>query len=41
LVSIEVKKQILSFIVLSAFVVGNINAETPDWNFDIKKEMTD
>lgn len=27
--------------VLSAFVIGNINAETPDWNNDNKKEMTD
>jgi len=39
--SIEVKKQLLAMIVLSAFVVGNINAEAPDWNYDIKKEMTD
>jgi len=36
-----VKKQLLALIVLSAFVVGNINAEAPDWNYDNKKEMAD
>jgi len=35
------KPQFFAFVVLSTFIVGNINAEPPDWTFDTKKEMTD
>ena len=35
------KTRLLALTMISAIVVGNINAETIDWNDSMKKKMTD